>query len=96
MKACVGSDYFAPIDMKLLKQDHTGHLLNKTLAVVSETRESGKLKAEVMETIKQLITDPELKIRQMGKDAYWIENNCNFLIFSNYKTALTLNQKSRS
>ena len=95
LKACVGSDYFAPIDMKLLKQDHTGHLLNKTLAVVSETRESGKLKAEVMETIKQLITDPELKIRQMGKDAYWIENNCNFLFFSNYKTAVTLNEKSR-
>ena len=37
-----------------------------------------------MEQIKQLITDPELKIREMHTDAYWVDNLVNFIFFSNH------------
>ena len=31
----------------------------------------------------------------MNKDAYWVDNHCNFIFFSNYKTAVTLDELSR-
>ena len=95
LKPIVGIDYTAILDMKLFKQQHTGHLFKKVLGVVSETKETGKDRAAIMETLKPLITDLDLKVRQMHKDAFWVENVCNFIFFSNHKNALTLDMDNR-
>tara|TARA_R110000823_G_scaffold286505_2_gene404809 strand:+ start:1293 stop:3605 length:2313 start_codon:yes stop_codon:yes gene_type:complete len=94
IKACIGKEYFAPLDMALLKQPQTGHMLEKVMVVFSETKEQTD-KVMIMEQIKQLITDPELKIREMHTDAYWVDNLVNFIFFSNHKTAVTLDNDAR-
>ena len=95
MRPSLGKDYVADIDMALIKQDHTGHFDRKLFAILSETRETGRTKAHVTETLKKLITDTRLKLRKMNMDAFWIDNVMNFMFFSNYKTALTLDEDAR-
>jgi len=95
IKPSMGIDYTAILDMKLFKQQHTGHLFQKVIGIVSETKETGKDRAPYMETLKPLITDPEIKIRAMHKDAFWVENVINFIFFSNHDNALTLDMDER-
>tara|TARA_R100001591_G_scaffold118235_2_gene140064 strand:- start:698 stop:2998 length:2301 start_codon:yes stop_codon:yes gene_type:complete len=95
LRPSLGKDYIADIDMQLLKQDHTGHFDRKVFAVLSETRQVGKDKSNVGETLKKLITDRRLKMRKMNMDAFWMDNVMNMMFFSNFKTALTLDEDAR-
>jgi hypothetical protein len=96
ISACVGIHNAFIMDMKLIMQQHTGHLLHKCFGIMSETKEYGTSdRGKAMEVIKPLITDLDLKIRAMHKDAYWVENVINCMFYSNHENCITLDLDAR-
>jgi len=96
MKEMVGMANTFINDMKLIMQTHTGHMMHKCFGVMSETKEYGTSdRGKAMEVLKPLITDRDLKIRAMNKDAIWVENTINCIFFSNHRNCITLDMDAR-
>ena len=91
----MGSNYVKHLDMKTIKQLHTGHLEKKLFLILSETKETGRDRSVVMETLKTMVSDKKLSIRKMGMDAYDIDNVTNGFFISNHRKCLTLEDDAR-
>ena len=59
---------------------------NTLLAIIEEVHVRGR--AELMDSLKPLITDETIEIEGKGRDGYTGDNRCNILMCSNYKDAI--------
>ncbi len=76
-----------------LKKEYSGWAENRQLAVIEELMDVGRL--EIGNRLKTMITNPDLRIRRMYRDAYTVPNRLNLLAFSNHPDALRLENRDR-
>lgn len=68
---------------------------NTQLVCLNEVRFTGKSRFEIMDKLKDLITDPVIPINQKRADARNVRNFANYLITTNYQDALALDESDR-
>lgn len=102
----VGKSLLTRVFMKLLGIHNVSQPTNKIvhekyndwikacqLVVVHELMAMGRL--EMMNTLKDPITEPTLRIREMFKPTYEMENRANFLFLTNYEDAIIIPKDDR-
>lgn len=78
---------------KQVHEKYTGWLKHCQLVVVHELMAMGRL--EMMNTLKDPITEPDITIREMFKPAYEITNRANFLFLTNYEDSIIIPKDDR-
>jgi len=76
-------------------QKHNTAIRNKRLVVVNEMSSTKDEFKANFDKIKSLITDPRISIEPKGVDSYQIDNISNFILFSNHRDAIIVEEKDR-
>ena len=92
---CIGHQNIKPLTPNLLQEKFNGWAEGHCLVVLEELRMTGHSRYDVLDTIKPLITNPQINIRKMGRDNYTIDNVSNYIGFTNHRDALPLNDHDR-
>lgn len=74
-------------------EKYTDWLKSCQLVIVHELMAAGRL--EMMNKLKDPITEPIINVRQMFKPAYQIKNRANFLFLTNYEDSIILPKDDR-
>lgn len=71
-----------------LHEQFTGFMKNCQFAVVEELMAVGRV--QLLNKLKDLITEPYIDIREMYKNTYKIPNRVNFMMFTNHDDSLVI------
>lgn len=91
MRVLLGAMNCSEPSRKQVASEFNGWLSSKQLVIIHELREKGT--AGLYDTLKELITQPTVKINLKGIEAFDIENTANFLTISNHEDALPLDDR---
>jgi hypothetical protein len=78
-----------------ITQKHNTALQNKRLVLVNEMSSTRDNFRSNFDKIKSYITDDTLLIEPKGRDAYQINNISNFLLFTNHRDAIIVEESDR-
>lgn len=103
-----GKTFFSKLGAVLLGEDNVAHVNNDAirsqwndwafgaqLVVVGEVRVHGHNRHDVMNKLKEAITDDRITITQRNRDARTVKNLTNYIMFTNFHDALALTESSR-
>ena len=76
-------------------QKHNTAIRNKRLVVINEMSSTKDEFKSNFDKIKSLITDPRISIEPKCVDGYQIDNISNFLLFSNHRDSIILEERDR-
>lgn len=93
MKRMLGRQNIGLAESDDLKKEFTAWQENCQLGVIEELMDVGRL--EIANRLKTTITNPDLRIRPMYKQAYWVRNRLNLIAFTNHADALRLENSDR-
>lgn len=89
----IGMKYQQTLKKAVLKDKFNGWIEGKLIAIVEEIKIGGDF--EVMDTLKEYVTNETVSVRGMQKDAVNCENLCDFIFFSNHVDALKVDNDER-
>lgn len=92
MRKLLGRRNFAIVGPDQLKEKFNGWAYEKLFCVVEEIKIGGKEAHEVLNKVKTIITNDEISIRRMQKDATTESNFCNMYLTTNYEDCLPLEE----
>lgn len=95
MKVVLGSQHVKVISGESIKKGWNEWAFGRQLIVLEEVRVAGANRFEIMNTLKQLVTNDEIDISQRNCDSKERENIVNYLLFSNHHDALALTPGDR-
>lgn len=98
MQAALGDTYIhGPNAAELVEGGgkFNGWLRNKLMIIVDEIRVNASDTRDLVEVLKPLITDSRVEVQSKGVDQDMQDNPTNWLMFTNYKDALPINDNSR-
>jgi hypothetical protein len=91
MAAMIGQQNVFLIDPKSLEGEFNGFAEGHQVGFIEEVKMHGHNRYDVLNRIKPLITNPTISIRRMRTDAYLIPNMTSYMLATNYRDALPLN-----
>lgn len=92
MRKLLGRRNFAIAGPDQLKEKFNGWAYEKLFCVVEEIKIGGREAHEVLNKVKTIITNDEISIRRMQKDAATELNFCNMYLTTNYEDCLPLEE----
>jgi len=92
MRKLLGRRNFAIVGPDQLKEKFNGWSYEKLFCVVEEIKIGGREAHDVLNKIKTIITNEEIPIRRMQKDATTESNFCNMYLTTNYEDCLPLEE----
>ena len=95
MKQTLGAEYVLSLNSDHLKEKYNGWAKNKLMICIEEMMISGTDKWRVANSIKPLVTNEYVSIREMKRDTYQRPNFCNILAFTNYWDAVPMTDTDR-
>jgi len=95
MGCVLGPKNVGPVSAKLLFAEFNGWAEGKKMVFIEEIRLHGHNRHEVLDGIKEVITNSEIPIRRMHRDAYNIPNVTSYMLFTNYQDALPASRNDR-
>jgi hypothetical protein len=96
LRAIMGSANVTTMNAHILHSDFTDWTVGQCLTYIEEVRLiNDSNKYEVLNRIKPILTNPTIQVHPKGKAPYNAPNTTNYLIFSNYKDALPIDDNSR-
>lgn len=96
MQAAVGRSYMHKPKAKQLNEGggkFNGWMHRKLLIIINEVKSDEK--RELVEIMKEWITDDPVEMEYKGQDQFVGDNPTNWLMFTNYKDAIPINDDSR-
>ena len=78
-----------------LHEQYTKWAEGRKMVFFEEVKVKGVDKFEIVNKIKEYITNPSVKIRRMQRDSYEIPNMTNYFIFTNYIDAIPYDKNDR-
>lgn len=103
-----GKTFFAKLLAAVLGEDNVKHVNNDAIRsqwndwaygaqaiVVGEVRVHGHNRHDIMNRLKEAITDDRITITQRNRDARTVRNVTNYIMFTNFHDALALTDSSR-
>jgi hypothetical protein len=91
MGAVLGGSNITVVDPKSLEAEFNGFAEGHQLAFIEEVKLHGHNRYDVLNRIKPLITNQIIPIRRMRTDSYLIPNKTAYLLATNFRDALPLN-----
>lgn len=96
MQAAVGRTYMHKPKAKQLNEGggkFNGWMHRKLLIIINEVKSDEK--RDLIEVMKEWITDDPVEMEKKGQDQFVSDNPTNWLMFTNYKDAIPINDDSR-
>ena len=93
MRDCLGDSNVSNPSNEAIHEDYTEWQKSCQLIIIEELMSRGRL--ELMNKFKPMITQPIAVIREMYKASYEQPNRFNFLIFTNHKDAIIIDETDR-
>ena len=95
LRAVMGAPNVRMLNAHILESAFTGWAEGQCVAAIEEIRLIGHNRYDVMNRLKPLITNQVIEVHPKGRDAFNTENTTNYLMFTNYRDALPLNENER-
>lgn len=96
MEACVlGPGHVRPITGTAIRGDWNEWATGTQLVALEEVRVAGQNRHEVMNKLKDLVTNTTVNINQKMRDSRVVPNRTNYLLFTNYHDALAVTSNDR-
>lgn len=95
MRAVLGKEHVKTVSNSIIKSGYNDWAFGHQLVVIEEIRAAGTNRHEVMNTLKELITNQTVPINQKFRSAYEAINISNYMLFSNHHDALALTPGDR-
>lgn len=95
MRAVMGVSNVRMLNAHILESDFTDWAYGQCLACFEEVRLVNHSKWETINRIKPYITNNFIEVHPKGKAVINVRNTTNYLLFTNYKDALPLNDNDR-
>lgn len=95
MRAVMGVSNVRMLNAKILESSFSDWAVGQCLSCVEEVRLIKHNKYEVINAIKPFITNDHIEVHPKGKAPYNAKNTTSYLIFTNYRDALPLDDDSR-
>jgi hypothetical protein len=93
LREMMGMRNVSVVQNEQIKGDYTGWMANTTVAIIEELSSGGK--REFTDKMKPLITNKTVQIREKYMPDTEIRNRVNFLMFTNRKDALIIDENDR-
>jgi len=90
--AVLGSDNVRMLNAKTVQGDFNGWAEGQQVVFVEEIRLHGHNRYDVLNQIKPLITNSVIEIHRKGVDPYNVPNMSSYILATNYRDALPLNE----
>lgn len=95
LKALLGPENVSPLSAAALQDQFTGWAEGSKLLFIEEIRLHGTNRYELLEKMKEYVTNEDVTIRRMARDRYTIPNVTNYVLYTNYWDALPLKKTNR-
>jgi hypothetical protein len=96
MRSVMGVSNVRMLNAKLLEQPFTDYVVGQCLTCIEEVRLiKANNKYEVLNTIKPHITNNIIEVHPKGKPQYNARNTTSYLLFSNFRDALPIDEDGR-
>lgn len=95
MSVVLGKPHVKPISGAQIFSGYTEWATGYQLIVLEEVRISGVNRHEVMNVLKPLVSNTEVSINQKYRDSRSLPNRTNYMLLTNHRDSLALNQESR-
>jgi len=95
MQAMLGADNVMIVNKEAINKGWTEWMFGRQVVAFEEIRVSGHNRHDVMNTLKEPITNDTISINQRGRDTRNIRNVTNYIAFTNHHDALVLTDDSR-
>ncbi len=93
--AVLGREHIGTPDMSILNQVWTDWAEAKCMIFIEEVRIASKNRFVIMDKLKPFITNPVVTIARRNVNAYQIPNVSNYMLFSNHKDAIAIDDTDR-
>ena len=80
---------------KSLEGDFNGWAVGQCVTAIEEVRLAGHNRFEILNNLKDQITNDHIEVHAKGKDQYTAKNTTNYLLFTNFNDALTIDDNDR-
>ncbi len=95
MKAVLGHRHVNTVDGAAIKSSFNDWAVGYQFVVIEEVYVSGGNRKDVMNSLKPLITNPDVAINQKFRSSRTVANATNYLMFTNHHDALALDNGDR-
>lgn len=95
LKAILGTEHVRVIDGAAIHKGWSEWAWGASVIILEEVQVAGTNKYEVMNCLKPLITNDEIAINERNRNTRQAPNTANYLLFSNFHTALALTPGDR-
>lgn len=95
LENCLGHTNVGVVSPKVAISDFNGYATGKTVNILEELKIVGSNRHEAANALKPLITDKTITIHDKGVSAYTTINTANYIVFTNYRDAIPLEDSDR-
>lgn len=95
MTTIMGPENTKQIELGVIKSSFTSWAEGAVFATMEEIRFSGQNRFEIMDRTKGVFSNKRIQVHKKGVDPYNIPNVTNYLLLTNHKDALPLNDDDR-
>lgn len=95
MKAVLGERHVRSVSNETIKKGWNEWSVGSQLVAIEEIRAVGTSRHEIMNVLKQLITNSTMSVDQRNRDTREASNCTNYLVFSNFQNALAITPGNR-
>ena len=95
LRAVMGIPNVSMLNASSFKSDFTGWAVGQCVTAVEELRLQGEGRFDILNKIKPFITNNVVEIHFKGKTQVNAENTTNYLLFTNFRDALPINDNDR-
>lgn len=95
LRAVMGIPNVSMLNASSFKNDFTGWAVGQCVLAVEELRLQGESKFDILNKIKPFITNSVIEIHAKGKTQFDAENTTNYMLFTNFRDALPLDDNDR-
>ena len=95
MKAVLGVEHVKKISGDTIKKGWNEWAFGYQLVIIEEIRVAGANRYEVMNALKEPVTNSSIPINQRNRDTREVTNISNYMLFSNHHDALALTPNDR-
>jgi hypothetical protein len=95
----LGSEHVGVVNNEIVKNSSdsgkNGWAHGKQIGVMNEVKATGHSRHDIYNALKALITDDMISLRRLFKDVETVHNLTNWILFSNYRDCLPIDDKDR-
>lgn len=95
MKAVLGKEHVKTISGATIRSGYNEWAFGFQMVVLEEVRAAGTSKHDIMNTLKELVTNDNVPINEKFRNSRDIDNISNYMMFSNHHDALALTPGDR-